>query len=80
MNMELFKAGLIYEISKQLDSMEIDEEKIISAETDYLLSEIHFVIKNENLSDSEKISRIKELFESRDIDAGSNQKLKVIKK
>ena len=80
MNMELFKAGLIYEISKQLDSMEIDEEKIIKAEADYLLSEIQFVLKNENLSDSEKISQIKDLFGSRDIETGGSQKLKVVRK
>lgn len=77
MNMELLKAGVIYEISKQLDEIEFDEQKIIDSEVNYLLREIYSII-NTDIYDNEKVRLIKELFKSRDLPSAPERKIKII--
>lgn len=77
MNMELLKAGVIYEISKQLDEIEFDEQKIIDSEVNYLLREIYSII-NTDIYDNEKVRLIKELFKSRDLHSAPERKIKII--
>ena len=80
MNMELLKAGVIYEISKQIDELDFDEEKIINIESNYLLSEIYSVVTNVALSSNQKIEQISLLFKSRDISVPEERKFRLVRK
>lgn len=79
MKTELLKAGIIYEIGKQIDEMEIDETKIADTEAINMLLEIRGIITNEKTNAIQKINEIEGLFECRKLDFAKNKKLNIYK-
>ncbi len=68
--MELLKSGIADFITRNLESFEIDENKITSTVAINMLSEIQNIIKEDSNSDFEVVDKIVSVFEKYNIDFG----------